>query len=58
MAMAQLALFGDVPSGVCCLLCGERLRDLNELRGRCPESGGIHEVTRSDYFVLYAMTAI
>lgn len=49
--MAQLLLF-DV-AVVCCLNCGEAIADLCDLRRNCSKKDGNHEVTRSQYFVLY-----
>lgn len=56
--MVQLALFNDATPGINCVRCGARLRDLSEMRGRCPEAEGeaCHEVSSGDYFALYRNT--
>ena len=51
----QLTLFSS--SMIHCSICGQTIRDLNELRTVCPLSiGDIHSVTKSEYFVLYRKT--
>jgi phage FluMu protein Com len=52
--MTQLTLFEL--DCIRCLDCGAVLRDLSEMRTRCPQSKDIHRVDKREYFSLYNRT--